>query len=163
MERVKVKVLVNQYQQSLENTKMLKYHHGKDYDPDSDSLLFRIFGEGNFIEPIFNRVGYYCKGDLCWHESRLPSGRIVGTLAIKKDFNWNLKLLNAELNPISDKDWYPLQKLIVRKVIPNEERFIFESYRRTFKDTSIDSKKRIMNLKKRYKRGKYGTDQSRVH
>lgn len=111
MERVKVKVLVNQYQQSLENTKMLEYHHGKDYDPDSDSLLFRIFGEGNFIEPIFNRVGYYCKGDLCWHESRLPSGRIVGTLTIKKDFNWNLKLLNAELNPISDKDWYPLQKI----------------------------------------------------
>ena len=62
MERVKVKVLVNQHQQSLENTKTLEYRHGKDYDPDSDSLLFRIFGEGNFINPSLIGQGIIVKG-----------------------------------------------------------------------------------------------------
>lgn len=62
-----------------------------------------------------------------------------------------MKLLNAELNPFSDEDWYPLQKLIVRGIIPDEERFHFEGYRRSFKKTSLESKKRILSLKKRYK------------
>lgn len=145
---MRLKILENEYQSHLDHYWFKRRTSGRDVD--DDSVLDPIVGHGNRIDPVYNRVGFYLQGDgKCWLEFQIESGRFVGIEYGAKTFQWKLDGIIANENSIPDEEWVMVQHLIKKGVIDNERRFTLEGYRRAFRKSSLESRKRIIDMKKR--------------
>lgn len=150
MKREKLKVLPNDLQDSIGlQIRMYKVFH-KNEEPNIMDIMYRICGAKRYYPGRYNRVGRYKLNGKSWYEFLLPDGRYMSYIEDNTTmFDYELKIQNANENPLTDEEWEAVNFLINKRVLKNNERFSFESNRRYFKKLSIDSGIRIIQRKKR--------------
>lgn len=150
MKREKLKVLPNDLQDSIFlRIRMYKAFH-KTEEPDIMDIMYKICGAKQYYPGRYNRVGRYKLDGKSWYEFLLPDGRYMSCLEDNTDmFDYELKIQNANNNPLTEEEWEAVSLLIKNKVLKNNERFSFEATRRYFKKLKIDSGINLLRMRKR--------------
>lgn len=142
---MKLKVLPNRYQGIFFNGVGRK---------GIDKVLCLIFGTYEVVEPVYNRIGYYCNKTSAWYEFKLPSGEFIGVRDSDKaeytiiTFQTDMEFKNSVENPIRDCDWEMISKLITNKVLKLSKKYDLEMFRREQHTSSRESRKKGVKARK---------------
>lgn len=148
MEREKLKVLPNDLQRSLSGY-MFERHLSNSKDGIM-GVMFRICGAKKYVPGRYNRVGRYKLNGVAWYEFLLPDGRYMSYIEdTVNNFNYELKIKNAEEKPLTDSEWEAVNLLLTNKVIKENKRWSFERIRRDYKETNIRFGRRLIQMRKR--------------
>lgn len=148
-----IKVLPNDLQSSIAlRYKMEKIH--KKSIADNFDPLDRIVGtvtQTPRFPAIYNRVGYYLRGNLCWYEFQLLDNSFVAVESSKSLFNYKLSTINGGEICLLKKEAEALEILVSRGIIKPPKWYADYEQHLIHKNTGRRMKRQLLQMKARIK------------